>query len=114
MTPVFTSRKHGQYAPTLTCQCVLYAYNGHSSLFVVLYSFHFVVAVSLAAIMLCCPYRWIFRGSFGNGRLWSNEKLIERRTVMVGVLLGLAHLFLADNDTVPISMWRGGDIPSTE
>ena len=27
---------------------------------------------------------------------------------------GLAHLLLAGNDTVPSSVWRGGNIRSTE
>jgi len=34
--------------------------------------------------------------------------------LMIRVRLGLAHLLIAGNDTVPISMWHGGVTHSTE
>jgi len=49
--------------------------NGHSLLFVILYSFHFVVAVSLAAIMLCLPLSVDFSWKFWEWQIMEHRKV---------------------------------------
>ena len=54
-----------------------------------------------------------FHKIYGTGRLWTRKELVKFWKVRV-TAIWMARLPLADNDSVPISMWRGRGVRSTE